>query len=170
MSRQFRRSHTAAVVGLVLLAALVIWRREAILPEDRPPPESNTLHEVRRVVDGDTLLLASGTRVRLIGVDAPESVRPDHPVEPWGPEAARFTRSLLASRQVRLEYDRERLDQHGRTLAYVWLGERLVNEELLRAGLARWERRFRYAQAMKRRFERAEQEARQARRGIWSQS
>ena len=111
------------------------------------------------VVDGDTLLLRDGTRIRLMGVDTPETVKPDTPVEPWGPEASEFTRDFVAGGPVRLEFDRERTDRFGRHLAYVWVGNRMLNEELLRAGLARWEPGYHYSQAMKTRFRRAQREA-----------
>lgn len=123
---------------------------------------------VERVVDGDTLIVEGNVRVRLIGVNAPESVKPEHPVEPWGPEASEFTRNFLASGPVRLSFDRERVDQYGRQLAYVWVGQRLLNEELLRAGLARWEPNYQYQEPMKQRFRKAQKEAQAARRGIWS--
>lgn len=119
-------------------------------------------------MDGDTLILVGGMTVRLIGVDCPETVHPNKPVEPWGPEATAFARAMLEGRQVRLEFDRERLDRYDRHLAYVWLGESLLNEELIRAGLGRAEPQFRYSPAMKARFRRAQQEAQSARRGLWS--
>ena len=53
-------------------------------------------YRVQRVVDGDTLLLDNQWRVRLIGADTPETVHPERPVEPWGPEATEFTRQCLA--------------------------------------------------------------------------
>lgn len=149
---------------------LLLTRRYWETPGQRAPsqpPAAGTL-EVVRVVDGDTILFAPDLRVRLIGVNAPESVKPDSPVEPWGAEASDFTREFLAGGAARLEYDRERTDQYGRTLAYVWVGDRMLNEELLRAGLARWERHFNYATENKQRFRAAQDEARRARRGIWS--
>jgi endonuclease YncB( thermonuclease family)/membrane-bound metal-dependent hydrolase YbcI (DUF457 family) len=81
---------------------------------------------VDRVVDGDTLDVSwpSGAtaRVRLIGVDAPETVDPSQPVACYGPEASGYTGSLLPEgAQVSLEFDRQRLDGYGRTLAYVYL-------------------------------------------------
>ncbi|MEX0585134.1 MAG: thermonuclease family protein, partial [Pirellulales bacterium] len=111
-------------------------------------------------------------RVRLLGVDAPESVHPQRPVEPGGPEASELAKKLVAEGgdQVRLQFDKERLDRYGRTLAYVWIQDKMLNEELIRAGVARAELRFRYAEPMKRRFRAAQEEARQARRGLWSLS
>jgi micrococcal nuclease len=124
---------------------------------------------VARVVDGDTLLLASGARVRMLGIDAPESVRPNHPVEPWGREASAFTKQAISahSSQVRLTFDRERQDRYQRFLAYVWIEERLLNEELVRRGLATAELQYNYSPAIKRRLKRAEDAARTDRVGIW---
>jgi micrococcal nuclease len=72
-----------------------------------------------RVVDGDTLVLDGQETVRLIGVDTPETKEPREPVEAFGQEAYEFTKSLVEGRKVRLEFDLERIDKYGRTLAYV---------------------------------------------------
>ncbi|MFZ5832119.1 MAG: thermonuclease family protein [Planctomycetota bacterium] len=176
-----RAGRTAAWSGPGILLLLALIAGALLLPRsparrDAPPappavaPTDSTPAEVLRVVDGDTLVLKDRTRVRLIGIDAPESVKPNYPVEPWGPEAAEFTRQFLATGPVRLSFDGDRTDQYGRTLAYVWVGEQMLNEELLRAGLARYVPQYRYSAAMKHAFAAAETEARTARRGIWSQS
>jgi micrococcal nuclease len=162
--RQLRR-------GLLLLALAVVAALQASrgCQLDRfPEPLAEGHYHVQRVVDGDTLLLHGGARVRLMGVDTPETVKPDHPVEPWGPEASEFTRSFVGGGDVRLQFDRERTDRFGRYLAYVWVRDRLLNEELLRAGLARWEPGYHYNQSMKTRFRRAQREAQNAQRGLWS--
>lgn len=132
-----------------------------------PGVEAGDYHVVR-IKDGDTILVEPHETVRLIGVNAPESVKPDWPVEPFGPEASQFTKQFLAGGNAHLEFDRERLDQYGRTLAYVWVGDRLLNEELLRAGLGRFEPQYHYSETMKRRFRQAQNEAKRAGRGIWS--
>lgn len=76
---------------------------------------------VVRVIDGDTIEVTGGTRVRLIGVDTPETVEPGRPVECFGPEATRYANELLpAGTRVRLSYDVQRQDSFGRTLAYVY--------------------------------------------------
>ena len=69
---------------------------------------------------------------------------------------------------MRLSFDRERVDHYGRFLAYVWVGDEMLNEALLRAGLARYEPQFRYSESIKRRFRQAEQDAKREGLGIWS--
>jgi micrococcal nuclease len=94
---------------------------------------------VDRVVDGDTIIV-DRVRVRLIGIDAPESVKPNSPVECYGPESSvELHRLLPAGTRVRLEPDLDRKDRYGRTLAYVWrLDPPLdVDVELARLGFAR---------------------------------
>ena len=72
---------------------------------------------VERVVDGGTLLLTNGEYVCLIGVDTPETKHPEKPVEYFGKEAYRFTKSMAEGNRVRLEYDQTRRDRYGRILA-----------------------------------------------------
>jgi micrococcal nuclease len=129
------------------------------------------VYQVERVVDGDTLLLEGGRRVRLQGVDAPESVKPDSPVEPFGPEASDFTKEFVEASggRLRLEVDGEGVDRHGRYLAFAWDGDRLLNEELVRAGLARATLGYDFSPRKKERLRQAQQAAKRERRGIWSQ-
>jgi micrococcal nuclease len=92
---------------------------------------------VARVIDGDTIEVAGGERVRLIGVDTPETKDPNRPVGCFGKEASAFTASLLpAGTKVRLVGDAEQRDRYGRLLAYVYrrADGLFVNAELLRRG------------------------------------
>jgi micrococcal nuclease len=124
---------------------------------------------VVRVVDGDTAIVEIGgqeQRVRFIGIDAPESVVPGEPVECFGPEAADYTRERLEGANVRIEYDVERRDRFERTLAYVWLGDELFNETLVREGYAlvtTFPPNVRYVD----RFVDAQRAARARERGLW---
>ena len=151
--------------GLVLLL-LIAWRGIA---EWRAVPRIVQAGDylVERVIDGDTLVLAGGTRVRLIGVDTPEMSATRQPSDPLALAATGFTRGHVAGQMVRLELDRERIDRYGRTLGYVYRGDWLLNEELIRAGLSRAELHYPYSAAMKRRFRAAEETARSRRAGRW---
>jgi len=123
---------------------------------------------VERVVDGDTIIVEGVGRVRLIGVDTPETVHPNRPVEFFGKEASAFTKGLLEGKRVRLEYDQERQDRYGRTLAYVYLSDgTFVNAEIIRRGYGHAYTRFpfRHMEA----FRQYEREARDNRRGLWGE-
>jgi micrococcal nuclease len=118
---------------------------EGAAPPAAPPPlEAAAVTAwqealVTHVVDGDTIdVLIDGVeyRVRYILVDTPETVHPDKPVQPFGPEAGAANRRLVAGQTVRLEKDVSETDRYGRLLRYVYVGDLLVNEELLRLGLA----------------------------------
>jgi micrococcal nuclease len=92
------------------------------------------------VSDGDTVRvrLDSGRveRVRYIGIDTPETVKPDAPGECYAERARDFNERLVGDRDVRLELDVEERDRYGRLLAYVYAGGAFVNAELVRAGYA----------------------------------
>ena len=101
-------------------------------------------YEVVRVVDGDTVIVdidGEETRVRLIGIDTPESVADEAVKENTeeGKEASAYTTTLLEENTVFLEYDQELTDEYGRTLCYVYLHDKstMVNELLLKNGYAR---------------------------------
>ena len=145
----------------------------AATPATLAPEGPTETATVVRVVDGDTLVIDRGRgneRVRYIGIDAPESVRPDTPVEFMGSDAAVANGALVEGREVVLELDVSEADRFGRLLRYVWLRDgdawRLVNLELVRQG---------YAQAVSfppdvRRQDElraAEREARDAGHGLW---
>jgi len=127
--------------------------------------------DVSRVVDGDTIVVRiAGTedRVRYIGVDTPETVDPRKPVQAFGPEATALNKSLVQGQRVCLEKDITERDRYGRLLRYVWLADgRLVNEELLLAGLATvvtYPPDVKYVES---RYLPAQRAAREAGRGLW---
>lgn len=94
---------------------------------------------VERVVDGDTIVVGGGERVRFIGIDTPETVDPRKPVQCFGEAASQFTKHLLPpGTGVRLAYDVERTDRYGRTLAYVYRARDglFVNLVLVQRGYA----------------------------------
>jgi endonuclease YncB( thermonuclease family) len=130
-------------------------------------PEMSEPRLCVRVIDGDTLELEGGERVRLIGVNTPESVDSGRPVERFGKEAAAFTRRLAEGKRVQLEYDVERKDEYGRTLAYIYLSNgALLNREIVRQGYGYALTRFPYRRM--REFVELEREAREQGRGLWA--
>ena len=135
-------------IGALLLLALGAWL--LLQPgcgagggsgnEEGPAQGSSTQARVVRVVDGDTIVVSvdgEDEYVRYIGVDTPETVKPDTPVRCFGPRASDENHRLVEDRTVRLTFDREARDDYGRLLAYVYAGGRFVNAELVRGGYAR---------------------------------
>lgn len=92
---------------------------------------------VTRVVDGDTLVLSDLGKVRLIGIDTPETVHPSKPVEYMGKEASEATKQLALGKLVKIETDIQARDKYGRLLAYIYLPDgSMLNAELVRKGYA----------------------------------
>lgn len=153
---------------LLALVALVVIRPWEHVRLGEPPPQSASAYVVR-AIDGDTIeVQVDGRRedIRYIGIDTPETVKPGTPVQCFGPRAHRFNAALVTHRRVRLELGVEQRDIYGRLLAYVHLGHRFVNAELVRRGLARTLEiapNTRFAE----RFARLQMAAARAGRGLW---
>ncbi|HEX2048831.1 MAG TPA: thermonuclease family protein [Acidimicrobiales bacterium] len=140
MTRSRRALVALALVALVLAGC----GRSSGEPAPTPAPATGNLPAgvdavVRTVVDGDTIEISGGERVRLIGIDTPETKDPNRPVGCFGREATRFTATLLPrGTPVRLVGDVEQRDRFDRLLAYVYrrADGLFVNAELLRRGYA----------------------------------
>ena len=121
---------------------------------------------VARVLDGDTLVLDNGETVRLIGVDAPEIHHPEIPVQRFGEEATEFLKRVAEGFECKLEYEPNNIrDQYGRLLAYVFVGDRLANAEIIRRGYAYAYTRFPFRRQAE--FIALEREARERQYGLW---
>ncbi len=151
----------ASVVVLVVVIVLLVTGGD----------EESTSAEVTitRVVDGDTVEASVNGKtedVRYIGVDTPESVKPDAPVECYALAASHFNEDLVEGETVRLEYDAEERDVYGRLLAYVYLDDTFVNAELVERGYATTltiPPNIRFAEL----FAELENDASEAGRGLW---
>ncbi|MGG1514760.1 thermonuclease family protein [Paenibacillus oryzisoli] len=125
--------------------------------------------KVERVVDGDTLevtLNGKKEKIRLIGVDTPETKKANTPVMFYGKEASDFTTKRLEKQSVELEYDVDKKDQYDRVLAYVWIGDELFNRTLVQEGYARmatFPPNVKYVND----FKKDQESARKAKKGIW---
>jgi micrococcal nuclease len=139
---------------------------------DTSPGVLHGPYPVVRTVDGDTIRVDRGGEeivVRLIGLDTPETVAPDRPVECFGPEASSRTASLVDGGRVWLEYDEVSglTDKYDRTLAFVWLdSDTMLNEVLIAEGYAE-EVTYTDGYAHAEDFRAAESRARDARAGLW---
>ena len=185
-----RPPHWVTLLIVVALLALGQWfgwsaigdRAEDEVSQQGGPLADDSLlaedsYQVDRAVDGDTIIVVAGGqrhRVRLMGIDTPEvfektgsGQRLAQP-EPFGPEASSFTKQFISGGEVRLRFGRRRLDQYDRLLAYVFVDDRMLNEELARAGLAKAKTYAGDESPLSRRIESAQAEAQQAKRGIWS--
>ena len=154
-------------VRIALLAVLALWLAPAWSQE---PARGRSLPAaVVKVLSGDTIhVFVNGDveHVRYIGVIAPQPGEGDQAGEPQGNEALRFNRGLVSAKNVRLELDIQERDPEGRLLAYVWLGDVMVNAEVVARGYGQVVGEgpnVRYQDMLLRR----QQEARTARLGIW---
>jgi micrococcal nuclease len=94
-------------------------------------------NQVKWIVDGDTVVLVDGQKVRYIGINAPELAHENHDAEPYGEASKRLNALLVNRKKVRLEFDKERFDRYQRLLAYVFLrNATFVNAEILSNGFA----------------------------------
>ena len=162
------------VVGALVLLAVV--DRLGVFGR-RDEPDQAKYHEksfrVVRVVDGDTLDVGcpdgdrKSTRIRLWGVDTPETVKPDTPPQHFGPEATAFVKSLADGKTVRLELEpHDTRDKYGRVLAYVILPDgRMLNRVLVAEGYAYADPR--YEHRCRRAFRQLQDRARRRRAGLW---
>ncbi len=122
---------------------------------------------VKQAVDGDTILLATGERVRYIGINTPETKHPHKGIEAYGEEAARFNKKLVEGKWVTLEFDAQKRDRYGRLLAYVYVDGMFVNAKLVEDGYAQvytFPPNVKHAEL----FIRLQRGARGAGRGLWA--
>jgi len=134
--------------------------------------------EVLAVIDGDTLLIKQSAtdtspefigKIRLLGINTPETVKRGEAPQAFGAAATEYTKTRVASGNVSLELDKRRIDRYGRFLAYVYVGNRLLNEELVVAGLARVHTYPGDSMTINRQLLRAQDEAKREGRGIWQE-
>jgi len=171
--RLSRRSNAWLVLStLAALAALVVGYVSDQPAVVAPGPALQGV-VVRRVIDGDTVKLEDDTVVRYIGVDTPEVRRRKaqrwiKEPEPFAEAATEANRRLVEGRVVSIEADVQPRDRYGRTLAYVYVDGEMVNERLIRDGLAKLMTippNVRHVD----RLRAAQEEARQAKRGLWQE-
>ena len=157
---------------IVLLLALVLFSGLSVSSES-PDLSELTPYPVSRVVDGDTVeLLVDGApvKVRLIGVDTPETVHPQKPVEYYGKEASTFTKNLLRGELVYLVYGQEQTDRYGRTLGYLYRAPDglFVNAEIIRQGYGHAYTKYPFRADLMEQFRGLQRHAMGAGKGLWA--
>ncbi len=171
---------TLFITGLTFIfLSLQQIKSDQIIPSSTPvaiiePATSSTVREqafIKRVIDGDTIELTDGRKLRYIGINAPESVDPRRPIACFGKEAYEYNKKLVEGKEVEIEKDVSDTDKYGRLLRYVYVGETgeekiFINEKLVRDGYASVST---YPPDIKfqKLFLEAEKAAREAKRGLW---
>lgn len=178
-----KRKYLIALISFVsiLLTATSAWLQESTKSANgnlAPSPMPSVIMvsptaipgseyaKVVSVVDGDTIKIEGGEVVRYIGINTPETVAPNRPIECFGKEASAKNKELVLGKTVRLEKDVSNRDKYGRLLRYVWIDEVLINEQLVRDGYAQVST---YPPDVKyeSRFLNAERESRANSKGLW---
>jgi endonuclease YncB( thermonuclease family) len=156
------------VVLLLLLGQHFGWFDDLTRQASESQPG---LYTVARFVDGDTIAVTMGDQtetVRMIGIDTPETHRPNTPVQCYGPAAAAFTKNLIGANKVRLEADpkSQNRDRYDRLLRYVYLPDgRLVQEKLVEEGYGFAYTQFPFSKSAE--FVADQARAQQAAKGLW---
>lgn len=132
-------------------------------------------YNVIKVVDGDTIdvdMNGEKKRIRLIGINAPESVAPNQPIECFGKEASTYLHSLLTGKNIQLIADPSQSDQdkYGRLLRYVFLGNIDINQQLLKEGYAKEYTYNNKAYQYQQEFRQSEAQAKIAKVGLWQEN
>jgi micrococcal nuclease len=132
-----RKKSTSAILSLIFLAVFSLWQifQERFVLGDSVEVENNSV-KVARVIDGDTFEIETGEKVRLIGIDAPESVHPTKEDECYGETSSKVLKELIEGKSVYLEKDVSETDRYGRLLRYVYLDGQSINQYLVKEGFA----------------------------------
>ncbi|MCX6744294.1 MAG: thermonuclease family protein [Candidatus Parcubacteria bacterium] len=139
-----------------------------LAPNSQSPTDAQ-IFKVTRIVDGDTFVLETKDKVRLLGVDTPELHHPKKPVQCFAQEAKDFTSRQVLNQKVKLTFEGQPRDRYGRVLAWIWYGpgyKKLLNAEIISQGYGFSYRK--YPTSRLEEFNRLEREARKNKRGLWA--
>ncbi len=165
-----------SAIVILIIAGVYDLQSSRIIDVGIPTKTKNTIgtyYEVTKVVDGDTLHInINGTdeKVRLIGINTPETVDPRTPVQCFGKEASARMKDLTEGKLVRLEYDESQSvrDVYGRLLAYVYLEDgQMLNRKMVAEGFA-YEYTYLTPYKYQKEFRELQTLARTSQRGLWS--
>lgn len=156
------------MLGLIIFLSLALLRLLVFKPEQATNPKTWQIVTVRHVIDGDTIELTDGRRVRLLGIDAPEAGYYGKAAEPYSEESTAWLRHRIEGREVQLRTDHPEKDRYDRTLAWIYdPGGLLINQQILIEGQAKLLPDFGLPADLEPSLREAESEARLLKRGIW---
>jgi len=167
------RRKTTLITSLILTVLFLLAQHFGLLDSVTDSVEQNQpgLYTVTGFSDGDTISVdmnGNKEKVRFIGVDTPETHKPNAPVQCYGPAASAFTKNVIGTKKVRLEADplSTNRDRYDRLLRYVYLPDgTLVNERLIRDGYGFYYPYFPFKKSGQ--FEIAQNKARAENKGVW---
>ena len=169
MKKQLKQAGTLLVFGIiVVLFHEYEWKQETLVTS-----EAQEQAEVVRIVDGDTIVVRiddDDEKIRIIGINTPESVKPNSPVECFGEEASAYMRSLLQAGDfvnVSTDSTQDTRDRNGRLLAHVFFGDENIGEQMIQGGYA-YEYTYRDPYIYQVEYKIAERDARNNNQGLWS--
>lgn len=150
-----------------IIPTITVKPTESPIPTVTPSAKQRgILVKVINVVDGDTIKIETGETVRFIGIDSPESVDPRKPIQCYSKEATVKNEDLALGKTVELEKDVSEKDRYGRLLRYIWIGDQLINEILVREGFA-YSSTYPPDVKYQNLFLEAQHLAREEKRGLW---
>lgn len=160
MVRKYRNSKFKLTLYIIVFIISILFYFFA-------PKDTVKLHHC---IDGDTAkfnIKGKLTTVRFLAINAPEIAKEDKPAEPYGNASSEFTCDILKNaKEIKLEYEKEKMDKHGRTLAWVFVDNKLLNAEIARAGFAKVAYlydKYKYTEQVKH----AEKEAKLKKLNLW---
>ncbi len=126
--------------------------------------------KISEVIDGDTIKTSTGEKIRLIGIDTPETKDPRKPVQCFGEEASNYLESLIEGREVQLEEDSigDTIDKYDRLLRYIYSQNENINAKMIKDGYSYAYTNYPFS--MSDEYKKLENEAREAKRGLWAEN
>jgi len=165
------RSASPATIAVIIFVVLAMLRLLVFRPESLVLPFVKSTATVSYVIDGDTVDLADGRRIRLLGIDAPEAGFQGKVAERWSQEATEWLRTRVEGYEVVLRIDEREKDRYGRTLAWIFDTDGiLINQQMLAEGHARLLPDFGLPGDLEPALREAESTARLQKLGLWDTS
>ncbi len=163
-----RRSWSHATIAILIFIGLTVLRLTIFAPELASDGKPRISATVKYVIDGDTFDLDDGTRVRMLGINAPEAGFGDKVAQPFSSEATDWLRNRIEGHEVLLRIDYPKTDRYGRTLAWVFESDgMLVNRQMLLEGKVKLLADFGLPADLESSLREAESEARILKIGVW---